>query len=348
MVSYPENQIIKDARALTEHFVPSRILHRDGQLTTLRDCLMPMTHKKKMRNAFLYGPPGSGKTCISRYVCEELTAHAPGVAYVYVNCWKYPSRFKILLSVLNSLGVVLSVHRKGTPTDELLDVLRKKAKERSIVVILDEMDKVEDPSVLYDVLETENVGLILISNEETALHNVDERVRSRFASAEFIEFYRYKTDEIVDIVRDRVDWGLVPSAIKREQIESIAEHANGDARIAIDTLHVAAELAENADAARITDAHITKALPRASVLSDTKKIEMLNMHQKILYEIISAAGEVEPSDLYREYERRVRAQKAEPMVERTLRKYIDRLLTSGMVEAKGEGRWRMYAKRSGG
>ena len=343
---YPENQIIKDARVLTEHFIPSQVIHREGQLSTIRDCLLPITHKKQMRNIFIYGPPGSGKTCIARYVCEELTAHAPSATYVYVNCWKYPSRFKILLSILNSLGVVLSVHRKGTPTDELIDALRHKAKDRHIVVILDEVDKAEDPNVLYDLLETDRVGLLLISNEETALHSADQRVRSRFASAEQIEFYRYKPDEVADIIKDRAEWGLVPGAIKAAQIERIADHADGDARIAIDTLRVAAEIAENADAPRITDAHIQKALPKAAVLSDTKKLEMLNIHQKVLNEIIAEHKKVEPYILYQEYEERMRAQKIEPMVERTLRKYLDRLVVSGLVEAKGDGRWRVYQNRS--
>lgn len=343
-MAYPENQIIKDARVLTEHFIPSRILHRDGQLSTIQFCLAPVVQKKRMRNIFLYGPPGSGKTCIARYVCEELTAHAPAAVYVYVNCWKYPSRFKILLSLLNSLGVVLSVHRKGTPTDELLDVLRKKTKDRHLVVILDEIDKAEDSNVLYDLLETDNVGLILVSNEETALRDLDERIRSRFASAEHVEFYRYKRDEMVDIVKDRAEWGLVPGVIKRSQLGTIAENANGDARIAIDTLRVAAEFAENADAPRITDAYIEKALPKVAVLSDTKKLEMLNVHQRVLYEIIAKHREVEPVLLYTEYEKSMRNQKMEPMVERTLRKYLDRLVVSGMVEARGDGRWRVYAK----
>ncbi|QQG39963.1 MAG: orc1/cdc6 family replication initiation protein [Candidatus Aenigmatarchaeota archaeon] len=341
---YPENQIIKDARVLTEHFIPSRVGHRDGQISTLRDCLLPITHKKQMRNVFLYGPPGSGKTCLGRYVCEELTAHTPTAAYVYVNVWKHPSRFKILLSVVNALGVVLSVHRKGTPTDELLDALRKKAKDRYVVVILDEIDKAEDANVLYDILETANVGLVLISNEATALHSADQRIRSRLSSAEYIEFYGYKDDELADILKDRAEWGLVPGVVKRSQFDTIAEHANGDARVAIDTLRVAAEIAENADAAKITDAHIQKALPRAAVLSDAKKLEMLNVHQKVLYDVISKRGSVESTVLYQEYERAMRSQKLEPMVERTLRKYMDRLVVSGMVEAKGDGRWRTYAK----
>ena len=40
---YDENRIIKDARVLKEHFIPSRVLHREGQLDSIRNCLKPMT-----------------------------------------------------------------------------------------------------------------------------------------------------------------------------------------------------------------------------------------------------------------------------------------------------------------
>ena len=71
---YEENRIIKDARVLKEEFIPSRVLHREGQLDAIRNCLKPTLKEMEPRNIFIFGSPGTGKTCISRYVAEELSA----------------------------------------------------------------------------------------------------------------------------------------------------------------------------------------------------------------------------------------------------------------------------------
>jgi orc1/cdc6 family replication initiation protein len=233
---YEENRIIKDARVLKEHFIPSRVLHREGQLDSIRSCLSPITRDMEPRNIFVYGRPGTGKTCISRFVSEELSAHTASVRNSYINCWECSSRFKILYSILQDMGLTLSVHRKGTPTDELLDVLRKRLEKDYCVIILDEVDKLEDDRVLYDLSGLQRSCLIMISNSETALHGADSRVRSRLASSEHTEFPAYGEGEILDILRDRAEWGMLPGAIKREQLRRIASSSGGDARIAIDTL----------------------------------------------------------------------------------------------------------------
>ena len=144
---YEANTIIKDLRVLTEHFIPRRIIHRDGQLQAIRDNLKPLVEGEIPRNSFLSGPPGTGKTCMSQYVVDELKAYASTLS-AYVNCWSYPSRFKILYNILQSLGHNF-LNRKGTPTDELIDILKNKVKTRPCVIILDEADQLEDEKILF-------------------------------------------------------------------------------------------------------------------------------------------------------------------------------------------------------
>jgi len=337
-----ENRIIKNAQVLTEHFIPSRVLHRDGQLTAIRDNIKPLIENRAPRNMMLVGKPGTGKTCISRYVTDEFMSHTSSALSSYINCWECASRFKVLYAILQSLGMVLSVHRKGTPTDELLEKLRSKVKDTPFVVILDEADQLEDDKVLYDLISLPNTCIVLIANEPTLLYEIDPRIRSRLASLENIEFPAYRTNEILEILNDRKEWGLVPGAIKNKQLERISESSEGDARIAIDVLKIVAERAEREGLESIPDDYIEQALPRARISNREKNEERLNPHQKILLELIKAGGKIDSGTLYRELQAKAKEDGLEEIVDRTFRKYMDKLVRYRFVESSGTGRWRIY------
>jgi cell division control protein 6 len=340
---YEDNRIIRDARVLREQFIPGRVLHREGQLDAVRDCLRPITRDMKPRNAFLYGSPGTGKTCIARFVAEELSAHSASVRGSYINCWECSSRFKILYSILQDMGLTLSVHRKGTPTDELLESLRKRFEHQYCVIILDEADKIDEDRVLYDLADLQGACLILISNSETALHSADPRVRSRLASAEHVDFPAYREGEILDILRDRAEWGLLPGVIKTAQLGRISSASRGDARIAIETLRIVAEEAENQDLEKIPDSSIDRALPRAVESSKERDMEMLVPHQRLILEILGSGEAMDAGELLRRF-RRLSAERELPgVVDRTFRNYVDRLVQLGMLNSRGEARWRSYS-----
>lgn len=340
---YEENKIIRDARVLREHFIPSRVLHRDGQLDTIRSCLKPILRDMEPRNIFIYGSPGTGKTCISRFVSEELSAYSSSVQNSYINCWECSSRFKILYNILQDIGLTLSVHRKGTPTDQLLESLRKQLEKRSCVIILDEADKLEDDRVLYDLAGQSKACLILISNSETALHGADPRVRSRLASSEHLEFPLYREAEILGILKDRSEWGLIPGVVKLAQLERIAAFSEGDARIAIDTLRIISEDAENQDLEKIPDSLIDKALPKALKSSSERNLEMLAPHQRLILEILKSEKSIEAGELYRRFQELSKERKLPRVVDRAFRKYINRLVQIGLVKAEGKARWRSYS-----
>ncbi len=340
---YDENRIIRDARVLKEQFIPSRVLHREGQLDSIRNCIKPMLKELEPRNVFIFGAPGTGKTCISRFVAEELSAYSASIQNSHINCWECSSRFKILYNILQEMGFSLSVHRKGTPTDELLENLRKKLEERYCVIILDEVDKLKDDRVLYDLAAIHGVCLILISNSETALHSADPRVRSRLASAEHLEFPIYSEAELLDILKDRKEWGLIPGAMKNRQLESIASASGGDSRIAIDTLRIVAEDAENQDLEKIPDSLIRKALPRAFQSSTERNIEMLATHQRLILEILKSGGPMDGGELFRTFQDLSSQRGLPDVVDRTLRNYVDRLVRVGLIRSEGSSRWKTYS-----
>ncbi|MFQ5648049.1 MAG: Cdc6/Cdc18 family protein [Candidatus Aenigmatarchaeota archaeon] len=338
-----ENRIISDARVLTEQFIPREITSRDGQLKVIRDSLRPLIKGLPARHSFLYGPPGTGKTCIARFVAEELASYTSSVLQSYVNCWECTSRFRVLYAVLQSLGMQLAVHRKGTPTDELLDVLRGKLKEQSCVIILDEVDQLEDDKIFYDLLALPNACLIIISNSETALYTTDSRIRSRLAAAERLEFPLYRVREIVEMLKRRAEWGLIPGVIKNTQLEKLADMSGGDARAAIGMLRVVAEAAENDDAESVADTYLEKA--KAFTASGTREraLEKMNPYQRLILDILSSRKTLDSGNLYREFTSLVSKRGLEPIVDRTFRRYMDKMVRCGLIIPSGDGRWRTYS-----
>jgi len=340
---YPERSVVKDLRVLTEQFIPSRVLHRDGQLKAIRDNVAPMIDEQTPRNTFIHGFPGTGKTCISRYVCGELSSYSSSVLSSYTNCWENPSRFRILYNILRDIGNFPIVHRKGTPTDEILEMIGRSLHGKQCTVILDEVDKIDDDMVLYDLLGLKNICLILIANSRTALYNVDPRIRSRLASLEGIEFPPYNYAEIVEILEDRAEWGLFPGAVKKAQLERIARLGNGDCRASIEMLRVAAEEAERKGLDGITDDLVGRAVSGTGLFRSERSEAILNDHQKLILGIVSEAGSIDSGELFRRLSAASEKGGLEKIVDRTFRNYTGKLVRYSMLRSSGKGRWRVFS-----
>ena len=125
------------------------------------------------------GPSGAGKTCVSKFVTERLREEALDVEATYVNCWRNHTRFRTLYQILDDIGKTIDIHRQSTPHDELIDRLQQYNDSRT-VVILDEADQLEDPSVIYDLHSLPQFAVICIANKEEELFSqVDDRLVSR-------------------------------------------------------------------------------------------------------------------------------------------------------------------------
>lgn len=142
--------------------------------------------------------------------------------------------------------------------------------------------------MLYDLHRTPNLTLILIANrEEDVFSFLDERLHSRLQSCVRIKFGQYNLSELVAILRDRAQWGLEPGVIGDDGLETIANHAAGDARVAIGILRNATQFAVQNDHDEITSDVIRNAVPEARADVRQQTTERLTDHQQIIYEIIN-------------------------------------------------------------
>jgi len=60
--------IIINEEALSEVFIPTRLLHREGQIQELERCLKPALKNRSIENIFLKGTSGTGKTTIATLI----------------------------------------------------------------------------------------------------------------------------------------------------------------------------------------------------------------------------------------------------------------------------------------
>jgi orc1/cdc6 family replication initiation protein len=329
--------MIANARAFDPEVVPRDLQHRNSESHAVSRTLRPLTNGNPAENAFLTGPSGSGKTCVARYTTDRLEESTADLTTHYVNCWEHYTRFKCLEQVLAGIDAAFDIHRQSTPTDELSARLRD-CVDGPYVVVLDEVDQLEDDRVLYDLYRS-NITMVLIANEEMeVMSRLDDRVQSRLNSAIRVPFGSYGISELTSILQDRVKWGLRGEPVSEDVLAVIADVAAGDARLAIQVLRNAAQIAEANGTEQITTAEVEEAVPEAKLEIRHQAVQKLTPHQRVVYDIVSDAGEVAPPDLYSTYEARVE----EPKTNRTVRNYLQKLEHYNLVQTEGDGRGRIY------
>jgi orc1/cdc6 family replication initiation protein len=331
--------MITDARVLRDNFIPQEVAHRDSEIDAISQTLKPLVQDQPAQKSLIHGPPGTGKTCISRYTLQKLEEELLDFRYYYINCWENYNRFKVLYKTLEGIGKTLQVHRQSTPTDELYSRLKENV-DMPYVLILDEVDQLEDEKVLYDLNSIDDIYTVMVANtEEDVFYNMDDRIRSRLMDARRIRFKQYTPEQLEDILSHRAERGLRPGSIDQGTIRKIALSAGGDARIAIGILRSAARKAESEELDRIDSEIIEECVPKAKENNKQKNVEKLNPHQQKLYDILKDAdGEMKPRNLYDSY----RDEVDDPKGERMLRKYLKKMDHYNLVESEGSGRWTTY------
>jgi len=69
------SKILLNAEALSQSYIPEKLLHREKELNAISACL------KNSINSFIHGPLGSGKTLLVKKVIEASNAKA-----IYIDC----------------------------------------------------------------------------------------------------------------------------------------------------------------------------------------------------------------------------------------------------------------------
>ena len=337
-----ENKILRDEPSLLPDFLPDELPGREREIKELAYCLSPAAEGRQPEHALLVGPPGTGKTAVSKFVLKQLTEYSSRPLPLYINCWQYQSRFAIFSMLANELGEPMP--RRGLAADEVFSRVIEIAKKegRIPIIILDEADRLETHEegiqVLYDLCRAGEIhslpaGIIAITNDGGFHMRLDSRIRSSFVQHTF-KFTPYTVPQIKEILRRRAKPAFFDGALGEDVIPlcaAIAFKAGGDARIALSLLLSSGKAAERENAEKVDVRHVRQiegiAVQKTASKAERKLPGLDGLDTKIVEAIRTAGGKgIESGKLYRLLSRAAKA--------RSLRRRIGLLEKSGIISAE--------------
>ena len=289
--------VFKDQRTLSFDYVPQRLVHREAQMKKLVMLYRPVVESNLSQNAVLTGSVGTGKTATAKRFCTDLKDFAEkqqkAVDWVLVNCRQRNSESSAVLHVVNHFQP--NFPDRGFSITEMLRILRKDLEKRKVhlVIVLDEADmllKKAGPDIIYKLTRfgeekvdgRDLVSLMLIS-QKNVFEMLDASSTSTFKRTNVVEFGKYSSDELRDIVKARAELAFHDGAIDDDAINLIAEVSSewGDARFAIEILEKAGMLADEESASKISVEHVRGAKAEAYSSITESKLAGLDRHQKL-------------------------------------------------------------------
>jgi len=250
---------------------------------------------------------------------------------VYINCWEHNSYYSVLDKLVRELRI-LGAEKLNTSFK--LERLRQFMGNMPFLIVLDEIDmpkKMERNSIIYSLCNIGKVGLIFVCNSTDIFFSLDERIRSRL-NAILIEFEAYTISELRHILKRRAELSLRPGSWSDNILKKIAEIAQGDARIAFQTLKNAAYYAENESSRKIVVKHIKEGYISARDLKKAYLLNKLTSHHKLLYKLVKEKIEIHSGKLWKAYLAKCRELKKQPIALRTYSEYMNKLIELDLVQ----------------
>lgn len=269
------NDIFRTKEPLDEAYQPDEILERDEEINTFAAALQDVLDGFGPPNVFIYGQTGIGKTATSHKVTEYLENDAAeagvNLTIFRINCNKRDTTYKVITYLANELYPEKTFNQ-GYHPDTLWEHIYSALDDLggSILVVLDEIDKLgEDEELLYEFpranamgeLDDAKVGIIGISNNFKFRENLSPRVKSTLTERE-IQFSPYNANElntILDYYADLVFYDGVLTDDAVPYCAAVTAQDTGDARMALDLLETAGDIARHEDSDRILEQHVRMA-----------------------------------------------------------------------------------------
>ncbi|WP_436926197.1 Cdc6/Cdc18 family protein [Halosimplex amylolyticum] len=261
-----------------------RVVGRDDEVNSIGQALGPATVGGPPETTIVYGKTGAGKSlvtrCVSREAHTEAEANSVIFQHAYVDCSDYQTETKasreMARQLAANLGADVDIPRVGIAAADYRDITWDLLEDHgvdSLVVILDEIDKLDDDELLRSLSRAResgkseaHIGAICISNKIEYRERLNERIDSSLQDNELV-FDPYDAGQLREILDNRTD-AFVDGVLESDVIPKVAalsakEH--GDARKAIDTLYEAGRLAEKQGTDSVTVDHVDNAVTRAEV-----------------------------------------------------------------------------------
>ncbi len=355
--------LFKNRDALSPHYVPDYLPHRETQIEELSRILAPILSGRKPENVFIYGKTGTGKTAVTRFVLRKLQSFAEKkslpVKGIYINCRVHNTQHRVFLKILS----ILSPDEKylGFSTAHLYDEILQKVSRDGLrlIVVLDEVDHLRGVAdTVYalnranDELESGSISLVGISNSISFRDSLDPRVKSTLCQRELI-FPPYNAEELRNILEERAKLAFKEGAVEPGAIALAAAYAanqSGDARYALHLLLRAGDLASEEGAERVTEEYVRRAREIVDEDIVSELVKTLPEHEKIFLlalanmelqrKGIKGFGRrvITSGELFDAYRKLCKEFGKNPVSERWLREYLSELEMYGIISVTVAGK----------
>ena len=314
-----EDKIFQKRVALSSKYIPDRLIGRDKEIRQTASIFAPALNGDEPDSVFIYGKTGVGKTATTKYVLLELDREVKkaqaNVKSVFVNCDQINTTTKILKRICNVIAPEVEIPSTGIATSEYYSKLWNILNDFQgiTIVILDEVDKLEDDSLLYNLsrarenLDITNgfISILGISNDLTYKERLDTRTLSSFGDKEFV-FPPYDATQLREILEDRAQIGFKEGVLDYAVIQlcaALAAHEHGDARKALLLLKFTGEIAVEKGEERVTEDDVRDAQDRLEMDRIIETVRTLPRHQKIVLRVIASIerNEVDTTTVYAHY-----------------------------------------------
>ncbi len=353
-----KSSIIKDSTVLSPHYVPESLLYREEYIQDIMREVAPALKGKRVRNIFIYGKTGTGKTSSLKFIVskfEEAREKLGSKSRIfYMNCRVYNSRYRVLQRFLRFYYD--EIEKSGFGLSYFYEKLVEKLSEgEQIVLVLDEIDAVKDiDDLIYTLVRANDdiqgkggLSLIGISNKLGFKKDLDPRSRSSLYEREII-FPPYDARQLRDILLQRVELGFHPNTVSEgavNLISAITAQENGDARYALKLLQTAGEIADTNGESLVEPKHVEAARRQVEFDIALEAIKSLPINiQLVLYALakmtVSKAKRslgtdddtyFYSGDLYQYYTKLAKTIHKKPKSARTYRDYITELDNLGLI-----------------
>jgi len=279
----PSSPIFKDKNRLSPHYIPKRLPHRDQQMSLLHSIYASMI--KEVKRAYprftqITGDTGTGKTCTTVKFGEQIAEYAKkegaNLKHVYINCKVDGATRYVLFG--NLLGKVApEIASRSLSPEEMIRQLVEylKAKGLFLIVSFDEIDYFIQTNprehIIYDLTRVTEmhpgepspiIGQIFIARSLKWHERLDPGERSTLGMG-VIEFPRYTSKQVRDILEDRVQEAFHPGVIEEETLDLVGDITanppiNGDIRVGLDLLYYSGNLAESQGFEKVLPDHVRK------------------------------------------------------------------------------------------
>jgi len=311
-----DETIFRDPEVFETDFIPEQFNFRETQIKELAFKVKPGLSGSRPLNTICRGLPGTGKTTTIKKLFSEIEAHTQRLVPVHVNCQIDNTKFAIFAQIYRSLSGH-SVPPSGTSFKTVFEMLCKLILDKGIVLLvcLDDANYLlyekEINKILYTLLRAHEVvkgvriGIITVISDMdiNLMDEVDLRVSSVFRPDE-IYFPPYTSDEMKEILLQRVYQGFYPNVIKSGVVDIVVEQTMkaGDLRVGIDLLKRAGINAEMDARKTVEIDDVCRAYEVSKNIHLKNTLKTLKGDEKDLLKIISElAGEnneISTADLF--------------------------------------------------